>query len=126
MVMRRHLSVNLPLSVQLVSSAIVPVRSSMTSSAMMSQKTETPPVAKKVEHKMELLGDVRVDDYYWLRDDSRSDPDVLSYLQQENDYTNFHMSGTKKFEQELYSEIRGRMIFLHLSEKDTTTTIPGP
>ena len=50
-------------------------------------------MAKKVEHKMELLGDVRVDDYYWLRDDSRSDPDVLSYLQQENDYTNFHMSG---------------------------------
>ncbi|KAL6187283.1 hypothetical protein ACLB2K_038683 [Fragaria x ananassa] len=76
---------------------------------MVSQKTETPPVAKKVEHKMELLGDVRVDNYYWLRDDSRSDPDVLSYLEQENDHTNFHMSGTKKFEQELYSEIRGRM-----------------
>ncbi|KAL6192299.1 hypothetical protein ACLB2K_033390 [Fragaria x ananassa] len=111
MVMRRHLLVNLPLSVQLVSSAtaIVPVRSLMTSSAMMSQKMETPPVAKKVEHKMELFGDVRVDNYYWLRDDSRSDPDVLSYLQQENDYANFHMSGTKKFEQELYSEIRGRI-----------------
>lgn len=52
-----------------------------------------PPMAKKVEHKMEMFGDVRVDNYYWLRDDSRSNPDVLSYLQQENNYTQFLMSG---------------------------------
>jgi len=52
-----------------------------------------PPVAKKVEHKMELFNDVRIDNYYWLRDDSRSDPDVLSYLRQENAYTDSVMSG---------------------------------
>ncbi|KAL0000282.1 hypothetical protein SO802_019884 [Lithocarpus litseifolius] len=46
-----------------------------------------PPVAKKVPHQMELFGDVRVDNYYWLRDDSRSNPDMLSYLQQENAFT---------------------------------------
>ncbi|CAB4265420.1 unnamed protein product [Prunus armeniaca] len=68
-----------------------------------------PPMAKKVEHKMEMFGDVRVDNYYWLRDDSRSNPDVLSYLQQENAYTQFLMSGTKKFEDELYAEMRGRI-----------------
>jgi oligopeptidase B len=53
----------------------------------------SPPVAKKVEHKMEMFGDVRVDNYYWLRDDSRTNPEVLSYLQQENAYTDSVMSG---------------------------------
>ncbi|KAK2980354.1 hypothetical protein RJ640_029101 [Escallonia rubra] len=52
-----------------------------------------PPVAKKVRHEMEMFGDVRIDDYYWLRDDSRSDPEVLSYLHQENAYTDSVMSG---------------------------------
>ncbi|PHT73289.1 hypothetical protein T459_24074 [Capsicum annuum] len=46
-----------------------------------------PPVAKKVSHEMELFGDIRVDNYYWLRDDSRSNPDILSYLNEENAYT---------------------------------------
>ncbi|THG21962.1 hypothetical protein TEA_005107 [Camellia sinensis var. sinensis] len=56
-------------------------------------RSSDPPMAKKVNHEMdEMFGDVRVDSYYWLRDDSRSDPDVLSYLQQENDYTDFLMS----------------------------------
>ena len=50
-------------------------------------------MAKKVEHKMELFGDVRIDNYYWLRDDSRKNADVISYLQQENAYTDFVMSG---------------------------------
>jgi oligopeptidase B len=53
-----------------------------------------PPAAKKVEHAMKLFNDVRIDNYYWLRDDSRSDPDVLSYLRQENAYTDSVMSGT--------------------------------
>ena len=55
--------------------------------------SHSPPVAKKVEHKMELFGDVRIDNYYWLRDDSRKNADVISYLQQENAYTDFVMSG---------------------------------
>ncbi|KAL5828302.1 hypothetical protein ACOSQ4_020099 [Xanthoceras sorbifolium] len=69
----------------------------------------SPPVAKKVEHVMEMFGDVRVDNYYWLRDDSRSNPDIISYLQLENAYTESIMSGTKKFEDELFDEIKGRM-----------------
>ncbi|XP_059635966.1 myosin-1-like [Cornus florida] len=46
-----------------------------------------PPTAKKVKHEMELFGDVRVDDYYWLRDNSLSDSEILSHLQPENEYT---------------------------------------
>ncbi|OWM72645.1 hypothetical protein CDL15_Pgr013113 [Punica granatum] len=68
-----------------------------------------PPVAKKVEHRMELFGDVRTDNYYWLRDDSRSDPEVLAYLRQENEYSESVMSGTKQFEDQLFAEIRGRV-----------------
>ncbi|VFQ86339.1 unnamed protein product [Cuscuta campestris] len=69
----------------------------------------TPPAAKKVRREMELFGDVRVDNYYWLRDDSRSDPEVLSYLREENEYTDRIMSGTKKLEDDIYTEIRARI-----------------
>ncbi|KAL0791690.1 hypothetical protein YC2023_043687 [Brassica napus] len=72
-------------------------------------ETRSPPVAKKVEHAMHMFGDVRVDNYYWLRDDSRCDPDMLSYLRAENEYTDSVMSGTKQFENQLFAEIRGRI-----------------
>ncbi|KAL3830663.1 hypothetical protein ACJIZ3_019465 [Penstemon smallii] len=68
-----------------------------------------PPTAKKVKHEMEMFGDVRVDNYYWLRDDSRSDAEVLAYLREENDYTDHLMTGTKQLEDKIYSEIRGRL-----------------
>ncbi|KAJ4709952.1 Prolyl oligopeptidase family protein [Melia azedarach] len=69
----------------------------------------SPPVAKKVEHKMEMFGDVRVDNYYWLRDDSRSDPEMLAYLKQENEYFDAIMCGTKKVDEEIFAELRGRI-----------------
>lgn len=72
----------------------------LTSSPMASQSDSfsqsqfpPPPVCKKVEHAMEIFGDVRIDNYYWLRDDSRTNPDVLSYLRQENAYTDSVMAG---------------------------------
>ncbi|KAJ9691732.1 hypothetical protein PVL29_013808 [Vitis rotundifolia] len=90
-------------------------RSSVSSSypAMATAKAQPPPppppVAKKVKHEMEMFGDVRIDNYYWLRDDSRSDPQVLSYLRDENAYTDLLMSGTKHLENQIYAEIRGRI-----------------
>ncbi|PIA45334.1 hypothetical protein AQUCO_01700698v1 [Aquilegia coerulea] len=79
------------------------------SSKKMEASVPVPPVAKKVRHEMEMFGDVRVDDYYWLRDDNRSNPQVLSYLHQENAYTDSLMLGTKHFEDQIYAEIRGRI-----------------
>ena len=35
---------------------------------------------------MTLHGDTRIDNYYWLRDDDRSQAEVLDYLRQENEY----------------------------------------
>ncbi|KAL1565420.1 oligopeptidase B [Salvia divinorum] len=83
-------------------------RSSSRGVSSSSSKME-PPKTKKVKHEMEMFGDVRVDNYYWLRDDSRSDPEVLAHLRQENAYVDHVMSGTKKLEDQIYSEIRGRV-----------------
>eukprot|EP01018_Ginkgo_biloba_P022451 Gb_27168 [translate_table: standard] len=76
------------------------------------------PVAEKVEHTMEMFGDVRKDYYYWLRDDSRSNPKVLSHLHQENAYTESLMSDTKQLQEELYKELRGR-----IQEADATVPL---
>ncbi|XP_019428333.1 PREDICTED: uncharacterized protein LOC109336282 isoform X2 [Lupinus angustifolius] len=78
-------------------------------SALSQSQHPAPPVAKKVEHAMELFGDVRIDNYYWLRDDSRTSPEVLSYLREENEYTDSIMSGSKNFQGKLFAEIRGRI-----------------
>ncbi|CAN4123754.1 unnamed protein product [Withania somnifera] len=75
----------------------------------MQAMANTTPAPKKVRHEMELFGDVRLDNYYWLRDDSRSNPEVLSYLHEENAYTESIMSGTKQLENRIYTEIRGRI-----------------
>ncbi|KAL6603404.1 hypothetical protein ACP70R_043765 [Stipagrostis hirtigluma subsp. patula] len=68
-----------------------------------------PPVARKVPRELVEHGDRRVDNYYWLRDDSRSDPDVLAHLRAENDYTAAVMSDVKQLEDQIYAEIRGRI-----------------
>lgn len=47
----------------------------------------TPPKAEKRPYPITVHGDTRVDDYYWLRDDDRADPQVLDYLQAENAFT---------------------------------------
>ncbi|KAJ3672264.1 hypothetical protein LUZ60_006985 [Juncus effusus] len=79
------------------------------SASSMATAKPAPPVAKKVPHRMELFGDVRVDKYYWMRDDSRTDPEVLSHLKAENDYTASVMSDVKQFEDQIYAEMRGRI-----------------
>ena len=43
------------------------------------------PVAKIVPKTDTLHGDVRVDNYFWLRE--RSNPEVIEYLEAENEYT---------------------------------------
>src|SRR3989454_10371598 len=46
----------------------------------------TPPIAKTIPKVDTTLGDIRVDNYFWLRDDSRKSPDVIAYLEAENRY----------------------------------------
>ncbi len=67
------------------------------------------PVAKKVPYEMTLHGDTRVDDYYWMRDDERKDPEMLAHLEAENAYLKTKMAHTEEFQQNLYDEIVGRI-----------------
>ena len=71
--------------------------------------TMAEPRAEKRPHEMTLHGVTRVDDYYWLRDDSRSDPEVLAYLEAENDYFDAAMKHTESLQESLYEEMVGRL-----------------
>ncbi len=70
---------------------------------------------KKIPIKFEKHGHVRVDDYYWLRE--RENPEVIKYLNDENEYAVKEMAHTGKFEQRLFEEIKGRF-------KQTDMSVP--
>lgn len=52
---------------------------------------------------------MREDPYYWLRDDSRSDPEVLAHLRAENDYAASVLAPAQPLIDNLYTEIVGRL-----------------
>ena len=53
-----------------------------------------PPVARKRPHRLTTHGHTRIDNYYWLRDDERKDPEVLAYLEAENAWTEHVLAPT--------------------------------
>ncbi len=65
------------------------------------------PVAKIIPKTLEKHGDVRIDNYYWLND--RENPEVIDYLNEENDYYNKMTAHTKDFQKELFAEMKGRI-----------------
>ncbi|SHE93037.1 oligopeptidase B [Microbulbifer donghaiensis] len=69
----------------------------------------SPPVAKKIPHKMSIHGHERIDNYYWMRDDLRKDPKIIAHLQQENDYSQAVMKHTRALQDTLFEEITGRL-----------------
>ncbi|RMF68411.1 MAG: S9 family peptidase, partial [Calditrichaeota bacterium] len=74
-----------------------------------------PPVAKRIDHRDTLFGDVRVDPYFWLRD--RENPEVIRYLEAENAYTEAMMAHTKPLQEKLFEEMVGRI-------KQTDLSVP--
>lgn len=67
------------------------------------------PKANRNPHAMTLHGDTRIDNYYWLRDDTRSQPDVLDYLKQENRYGHQVMSTQQALQERVLKEIIDRI-----------------
>ncbi|MDB2182756.1 oligopeptidase B [Citrobacter farmeri] len=67
------------------------------------------PKANRIPHAMTLHGDTRIDNYYWLRDDTRSQPDVLHYLKQENRYGHQVMSTQQALQERVLKEIIDRI-----------------
>jgi oligopeptidase B len=69
-----------------------------------------PPDAAKKPHVVKApFGAERGDDYYWLRDDTRKNPEMLAYLNAENAYVDALMAPLKPLQEQLYGEIVGRI-----------------
>ena len=68
-----------------------------------------PPVAAVKPFTVESPHGNRVDNYYWLRDDSRQSPDVLAYLAAENAYKDAMLAHTRPLQETIYREIVGRI-----------------
>ena len=73
------------------------------------------PIAKKHKKVLTSHQDNRVDDYYWMRDDNRTDDAVLSHLKAENQYCNQVLKPTESLQAALFDELKGRI------EKDDST-----
>ena len=73
------------------------------------------------DHETGMHGDKRNDEYYWMGDFFREGPDsdkVVEYLKAENAYTDTMMAGTAKFQEALFSEMKGR-----IKEKDESVPV---
>lgn len=71
------------------------------------QNTMKPPLAAQKPHELTIHGHTRIDPFYWLND--RENPEVITYLEAENAYTEAVMASTKDFQQKLYDEMLGRI-----------------
>lgn len=65
------------------------------------------PLAKQIPKNLTIHDDVRVDEFYWLND--RENPEVIDYLNKENDYYNAHTTHTKEFQTSLFEEMKSRI-----------------
>ncbi len=61
------------------------------------------PVAKRIPHPHTLHGDVRPDDYYWLR--QRDDSEVIAYVEAENAYRDEAMKPLAPLVEGIYQEM---------------------
>ena len=95
-----HLTAMIPLSVLLFTAA---------------DNLPAPPVAKKVPHVTQINGRTLTDNYFWLRD--KPNPEVRTYLEAENAYTEAVMKPTEPFQKRLYDEMLSRV-------KETDVEVP--
>jgi oligopeptidase B len=72
-----------------------------------------PPVAHREAVEHVIHGDKRLDEYAWLR--YKEDPRVISYLQEENSYTDAVLKPTEGLQEKLYQEMLGRILQTDLS-----------
>jgi oligopeptidase B len=68
-----------------------------------------PPRAPKHPQVQTFHGDERVDEWAWMRDDTRADPTVLGHLEAENAYLAEALAGTEALQAQLFEEIKARI-----------------
>lgn len=66
-----------------------------------------PPQAKIIPIELEKFDDIRIDNYFWLND--RENPDVIDYLNKENEYYQAMTAHTHSFQKELFEEMKSRI-----------------
>jgi oligopeptidase B len=72
-----------------------------------SPEAPVPPAAERRPVTLEAHGDVRTDDWFWLRD--KDDPDVIAHLEAENTYTATVTAGTSRLQEALFTEMVARI-----------------
>ena len=72
----------------------------------MVEKIKAPLAAVKPK-QLEKHGHVRTDNYYWLNE--RENPEVIDYLNKENEYYNAMTAHTKQFQADLFEEMKSRI-----------------
>ena len=83
----------------------------------MTDTDPTPPIAAVRPRAVNSPFGVRMDPYYWLRDDERTDSEVLAYLKEENAYRERSMAHAGALENALFDEIIARL-------KQDDSTVP--
>ncbi len=81
----------------------------------MNKENIQPPVAEKIEKKLTIHGDTRIDNYYWMNE--RENPKVLAWLHAENAYLDTTMAPEKELREKLFDEMKGRI-------KETDMSVP--
>ena len=76
---------------------------------MTKEETLIPPVAKRIPTIKVIHGYEEIDEYGWMADKTKSDPDILAYLKAENDYADGLMRATADSQENLYREMLGRI-----------------
>ena len=66
-----------------------------------------PPQAKIIPTALEKFDDIRIDNYFWLND--RENPEVIDYLNKENEYYQEMTAHTNNFQKELFEEMKSRI-----------------
>lgn len=59
---------------------------------------------------MEIHNHKRIDNYYWMRDDQRTAPEVLAHLHNENNYTEKMLASQKPLQESLFDELKARIV----------------
>lgn len=66
-----------------------------------------PPKAVIRPHAMTMHGHTRIDNYYWLNE--RENPEVIAYLEAENQYVDACLKHTEPLQEQLFKEITSRI-----------------
>ena len=78
-------------------------------------ESSAPPVAKRTDTRREYHGDVFSDPYEWLRD--KDNPEVIAYLEAENDYVDAATAHLQPLREQIFAEIKART-------KETDLSVP--